>query len=117
MSLRQLLPILDIVGTANKHLARVAKFMQKYGDMELFPVKLQVLTQALSCLPRGFPHHDGISSVLASEYVASWPALHPLSSAQAHLRMSQAVVAGSSCDITPMKATCRCPCSLPFMPS
>lgn len=51
MSLRQLLPILDIVGTANKHLARVAKFMQKYGDMELFPVKLQVLTRALSCLP------------------------------------------------------------------
>ncbi len=49
MSLRQLLPILDIVGTANKHLARVAKFMQKYGDMELFPVKLQVLTQAHSC--------------------------------------------------------------------
>lgn len=42
MSLRQLLPILNIVGTANKHLARVAKFMQKYGDMELFPVKLQV---------------------------------------------------------------------------
>ena len=42
MSLRQLLPILDIIGTANKHLARVAKFMQKYADMELFPVKLQV---------------------------------------------------------------------------
>ncbi len=56
MSLRQLLPILDIVGTANKHLARVAKFMQKYGDMELFPVKLQVLTHALSCNLRHVLH-------------------------------------------------------------
>ncbi|BDA42329.1 Ankyrin repeat domain-containing protein 13B [Coccomyxa sp. Obi] len=42
MSLRQLLPILDIVGTANKHLARAGKFLQKYGNMDLFPVKIQV---------------------------------------------------------------------------
>ena len=42
MSLRQLIPILDIVGYTNKHLARVGKFMHKYGDLELFPVKLQV---------------------------------------------------------------------------
>ncbi|CAL8467988.1 g7526 [Coccomyxa elongata] len=42
MSLRQLLPILDIVGTANKHLARAGKFLQKYGNMDLFPVKMQV---------------------------------------------------------------------------
>lgn len=42
MSLQQLLPILDIVGHANKHVARAAKFLQKYGEMELFPVKLQV---------------------------------------------------------------------------
>ena len=43
MSLQQLIPILDIVGHTNKHLARVGKFMHKYGDMELFPVKLQVI--------------------------------------------------------------------------
>ena len=69
MSLRQLLPILDIVGTANKHLARVAKFMQKYGDMELFPVKLQVLTQALSCLCRDVLHtlQPGIRILLAHD--------------------------------------------------
>ncbi len=42
MSLQQLLPILDIVGHANKHVARAAKFLQKYGELELFPVKLQV---------------------------------------------------------------------------
>ena len=42
MSLRQLLPVLDVVGAANKHLARVGRFLQKYGDMDLFPVKLQV---------------------------------------------------------------------------
>ena len=41
MSLRQLLPVLDVVGAANKHLARVGRFLQKYGDMDLFPVKLQ----------------------------------------------------------------------------
>ena len=42
MSLRQLLPVLDVMGAANKHLARVGRFLQKYGDMDLFPVKLQV---------------------------------------------------------------------------
>lgn len=42
MSLRQLLPVMDVLGHANKHLARMAKFLRKYGDMDLFPVKLQV---------------------------------------------------------------------------
>ena len=42
MSLRQLIPVLDVIGRANKYLARVGKFLQKYGDMDLFPVKLQV---------------------------------------------------------------------------
>lgn len=42
MSLRQLLPVMDVIGHANKHLGRMAKFLRKYGDMELFPVKLQV---------------------------------------------------------------------------
>lgn len=41
MSLRQLLPVLDVVGNANKHMARVGKFLQKYGNMDLFPVKVQ----------------------------------------------------------------------------
>ena len=51
MSLQQLLPILDIVGHANKHVARAAKFLQKYGEMELFPVRLQVtLLRGASCL-------------------------------------------------------------------
>ena len=42
MSLRQLIPVLDVIGRANKYLARVGKFLQKYGEMDLFPVKLQV---------------------------------------------------------------------------
>lgn len=42
MSLRQLLPILDVIGHANKHIRKVSKFMNKYGDMDLFPVKVQV---------------------------------------------------------------------------
>jgi hypothetical protein len=42
MSLTQLLPVLEVIGNANKHIARVAKFLTKYGDLSLFPVKLQV---------------------------------------------------------------------------
>ena len=42
MSLKQLLPVLEVIGNANKHIARVGKFLQKYGDLSLFPVKLQV---------------------------------------------------------------------------
>lgn len=42
ISLTQLLPLLEVVGNANKHIARVGKFLHKYGDMSLFPVKLQV---------------------------------------------------------------------------
>ena len=42
MSLRQLIPVLDVIGRANKYLARVGKFLNKYGEMDLFPVKLQV---------------------------------------------------------------------------
>lgn len=49
MSLRQLLPVLDVVGSANKHLARVGRFLQKYGDADLFPVKLQVGRHAAAC--------------------------------------------------------------------
>jgi len=30
-----------VVGSANKHIARVAKFLTKYGELALFPVKLQ----------------------------------------------------------------------------
>lgn len=42
MSLRQLIPLLDVVGHANKHLGRISKFMRKYGDMNMFPVRVQV---------------------------------------------------------------------------
>ncbi|KAL3142410.1 hypothetical protein ABBQ38_002745 [Trebouxia sp. C0009 RCD-2024] len=42
MSLRQLLPVMDVIGHANKHLAKVTKFLRKYGDMELFPVRFQI---------------------------------------------------------------------------
>lgn len=48
MSLRQLLPLLDVVGHANKHLGKVAKFMRKYGDMNMFPVKIQVMSTVYS---------------------------------------------------------------------
>ncbi|GLI68183.1 hypothetical protein VaNZ11_012527 [Volvox africanus] len=42
LSLKQLLPLLEVVGTANKAFSKVARFMQKYGDLDMFPVKVQV---------------------------------------------------------------------------
>ncbi|PNH06554.1 hypothetical protein TSOC_007063 [Tetrabaena socialis] len=38
----RLLPLLEVVGTANKAFAKVAKFMNKYGQLAMFPVKVQV---------------------------------------------------------------------------
>lgn len=42
MKLAQLLPLLDVIGTANKHMAKVGKFLAKYTELDMFPVKLQV---------------------------------------------------------------------------
>lgn len=42
MKLTQLLPLLNVIGTANKHLEKVSKFLSKYSDMDMFPVKVQV---------------------------------------------------------------------------
>eukprot|EP01026_Neomeris_dumetosa_P074137 TRINITY_DN7693_c0_g1_i12.p1 TRINITY_DN7693_c0_g1~~TRINITY_DN7693_c0_g1_i12.p1 ORF type:complete len:562 (-),score=88.43 TRINITY_DN7693_c0_g1_i12:574-2259(-) len=42
MKLRQLLPLLEVIGQANKHLGKAANFMKKYSDMDMFPVKIQV---------------------------------------------------------------------------
>ncbi|KAG2426558.1 hypothetical protein HXX76_011783 [Chlamydomonas incerta] len=42
LSLNQLLPLLEVVGTANKAFAKVARFMRKYGDLDMFPVKVQI---------------------------------------------------------------------------
>lgn len=42
MSLHQLLPLLEVVGNANKHVGRVASFMQRFSDVNLFPVRVQV---------------------------------------------------------------------------
>jgi hypothetical protein len=42
MSLAQLVPLLEVVGTANKHVARVGRFMARYAGLDLFPVRVQV---------------------------------------------------------------------------
>ncbi|KAG1657168.1 hypothetical protein FOA52_012283 [Chlamydomonas sp. UWO 241] len=42
LSLHQLLPVLEAAGSANKHIAKVAKFMSSYGDMDVFPIKVEV---------------------------------------------------------------------------
>ena len=42
MSLRQLLPLLEAVGGANKHIAAAAGFISQYQDQSLFPIKIKV---------------------------------------------------------------------------
>ncbi|KAG2484522.1 hypothetical protein HYH03_016661 [Edaphochlamys debaryana] len=42
LSLHQLLPLLEVVGSANKAFAKVARFLRKYGELDMFPVKVQV---------------------------------------------------------------------------
>lgn len=42
MTLRQLLPLLDAVGGANKHIAAAAGFIAQYKDQSLFPIKIKV---------------------------------------------------------------------------
>ncbi len=46
----------QVIGNANKHIARVAKFLTKYGELALFPVKLQARPSpesTLYCPPGG----------------------------------------------------------------
>ncbi|KAF8072507.1 ankrd13c [Scenedesmus sp. PABB004] len=42
MSLSQLLPLLDVIGAANKHVAKAGRFLAKWAQLDAFPVKLQV---------------------------------------------------------------------------
>ena len=42
MSLRQLLPLLEAVGGANKHIAAAAGFIAAYQNHSLFPVRIKV---------------------------------------------------------------------------
>ena len=65
MSLRQLLPVMDVIGHANKHLAKVTKFLRKYGDMELFPVRFQVT-------------YIHVSKICLSGLYTGFSALHPM---------------------------------------
>lgn len=41
----------QVVGNANKHIARVAKFLTKYGELALFPVKLQASAERSGIAP------------------------------------------------------------------
>lgn len=42
MSFQQLLPLLEAVGQANKHVAKVASFLRAHADTSVFPVRVQV---------------------------------------------------------------------------
>ena len=57
INLRQLLPLLDVIGNANKHVGRVAAFMQRFSQDNLFPVKVQVGLQGLQVL--ALARHSG----------------------------------------------------------
>ncbi len=53
--MHELLHRAQVIGNANKHIARVAKFLTKYGELALFPVKLQARPSPEStfCCPPG----------------------------------------------------------------
>eukprot|EP00887_Chlorella_sp_A99_P007474 scaffold2.g7474.t1 len=40
MSLRELLPLLEVVAAGNKHFASAAEFLERFGDQSLFPVPI-----------------------------------------------------------------------------
>ena len=42
MRLSELVPLLGVVGAANKQIARVGRFMARYSGLDLFPVRIQV---------------------------------------------------------------------------
>lgn len=42
IKLHLLTPLLDVVGNTNKYIRKVGRFFEKYGQMDLFPVKMQV---------------------------------------------------------------------------
>ena len=42
MSFQQLLPLLEAVGQANKHVAKAASFLRAHADTSVFPVRVQV---------------------------------------------------------------------------
>jgi hypothetical protein len=46
---KQLLPLLDIMGTTNKHLKKVATFMRKFGDLDMFPVRCSCRRSCCRC--------------------------------------------------------------------
>lgn len=42
MRLSALVPLLGVIGSANKQISKVARFMSQYAGLDLFPVKIQV---------------------------------------------------------------------------
>lgn len=54
IKLHQLTPLLDVVGNTNKYIGKIARFFEKYGQMDLFPVKMQ----ARACPPWGEPGYS-----------------------------------------------------------
>jgi hypothetical protein len=42
MRLSELVPLLAVIGSANKQISKVAKFMARYAGLDLFPVRIQV---------------------------------------------------------------------------
>lgn len=42
MRLSALVPLLEVIGSANKQISKVGRFMSKYAGLDLFPVKIQV---------------------------------------------------------------------------
>eukprot|EP00892_Ulva_mutabilis_P007107 jgi/Ulvmu1/4769/UM020_0054.1 len=62
---KQLMPLLDIVGSTNQYISKVCSFMEKYGDMDLFPVKVVV------------PLIVSLRATLTVQHICTWDSLGP----------------------------------------
>lgn len=66
LTVRDLLPILDCMGHANKQFKRVSKFLDRLNQMDVFPVKVKVplmLTVYGMLTFRGFERREGASAL------------------------------------------------------
>lgn len=66
-SLRQLLPLLEAAGAANKHLSAAASFLSMYRDQSLFPIRLKIPLMWTVYLMLRFREYQRVSEATKNE--------------------------------------------------
>lgn len=65
MRLSELVPLLDVIGSANKQISKVGRFMRRYAGLDLFPVKIQVPLLLTIYAVVGFSHFKELAPAAA----------------------------------------------------